>query len=195
MPTKVLSVAEKPSVAKQLALVMNRGQPPPRRNGKSQFNANYTLQTTILGNEQCDMVMTSVSGHMMDLEFGPECVSSLIGPVDAMRDCLGLATENTVLHTACLHPSRVRLHPSCLPKMFILCRCKSWSIDESILFTAPVHKSVRAPRQQTLLHTRQNITTNTKQQQQHTKQTNDGTAITTITTNKPPPPPNHNHNR
>jgi DNA topoisomerase IA len=78
MPTKVLSVAEKPSVAKQLALVMNRGQLPPRRAGKSPYNGNYMLQTTILGNEQSDMVMTSVSGHMMDLEFGPECVTGLV---------------------------------------------------------------------------------------------------------------------
>lgn len=91
---KVLSVAEKPSVAKQLAIVMNNGQPPPRRNGPSPFNTNWKVKTKILGREECDMVVTSVTGHMMDLRFGPEY--------------------------------------------------KSWRIDESVLFQAPVHKQVRA---------------------------------------------------
>eukprot|EP00750_Incisomonas_marina_P006233 INCI14379.1.p1 GENE.INCI14379.1~~INCI14379.1.p1 ORF type:complete len:903 (-),score=130.56 INCI14379.1:65-2773(-) len=90
---KVLSVAEKPSVAKQIALVMNRGQPPPRSNGPSPYNCNWKVKATILGNEECDMVVTSVTGHMMDLCFGAEY--------------------------------------------------KSWQIDESLLFEAPVHKKVK----------------------------------------------------
>jgi DNA topoisomerase-3 len=77
---KVLSVAEKPSVAKQLAQVINGGSEPNARMGVSKYNKNWDTQTQILNNQPCDMVITSVTGHVMDLDFGSECVRLWSGP-------------------------------------------------------------------------------------------------------------------
>lgn len=65
---KAISVAEKPSVAKKLAELLSGGHAN-RRNGKDQYCANYDFSCTILGNQDVQMTMTSVMGHMMELEF------------------------------------------------------------------------------------------------------------------------------
>lgn len=67
MPIKVLNVAEKPSVAKAVATILSRGQFRSRE-GRSRFNRIFEFAYQI-GNQQCDMVMTSVAGHLMELEF------------------------------------------------------------------------------------------------------------------------------
>lgn len=67
---KVLNVAEKPSVAKSLAALLGRGQSR-RREGRSQYNKVFEcdgIQVPSL-NGQVTMVITSVSGHLMEMDF------------------------------------------------------------------------------------------------------------------------------
>eukprot|EP00775_Hariotina_reticulata_P013627 gene13627-13753_t len=67
MPVKVLNVAEKPSVAKEVSRILSNGGARSRR-GRSQYNPIWDFCYTINGS-QCDMVFTSVAGHLMELEF------------------------------------------------------------------------------------------------------------------------------
>ncbi|WIA41751.1 hypothetical protein OEZ86_009091 [Tetradesmus obliquus] len=67
MPIKVLNVAEKPSVAKEVSRILSNGGARSRR-GRSQYNPIWEFCYTING-QQCDMVFTSVAGHLMELEF------------------------------------------------------------------------------------------------------------------------------
>ena len=64
---RVLNVAEKNDAAKNIAanLIRNR---PAFRDGFSRFNKIYEFQCNVFG-QQCEMVMTSVSGHMMEIDF------------------------------------------------------------------------------------------------------------------------------
>lgn len=64
---KVLNVAEKNDAAKSIAEVMSRGRCN-RREGFSRFNKLYEYEYQLL-NQRCQMVMTSVSGHLLALEF------------------------------------------------------------------------------------------------------------------------------
>jgi DNA topoisomerase-3 len=66
---KVLNVAEKNDAARELSKVMSRGRFN-RREGFSKFNKIYEFDFNILGKE-CKMVMTSVSGHLLSLDFAP----------------------------------------------------------------------------------------------------------------------------
>jgi DNA topoisomerase-3 len=70
MPTVVLSVAEKPSVAKELAAIISK-EPPERirRAGFSPYNPIFQIEKCSFRDQQVCMTMTSVSGHMMELEF------------------------------------------------------------------------------------------------------------------------------
>ena len=61
---KVLSVAEKPSVAKELANILSNGQAR-RREGASPYNKIFEFQCP-LDNGQCTMLVTSVVGHLME---------------------------------------------------------------------------------------------------------------------------------
>lgn len=63
----VLSVAEKPSVAKSLAEIIGRGQNLNSRPGLSPYNRVYEV-TTQLNGQPCRMIITSVLGHMMELK-------------------------------------------------------------------------------------------------------------------------------
>ena len=66
----VLSVAEKPSVAKELAAII--GKVPPetiRRQGVSPYNPIFRIERCPFKDSQVQMTMTSVAGHMMELEF------------------------------------------------------------------------------------------------------------------------------
>ncbi|KAM7428568.1 hypothetical protein ABFA07_020472 [Porites harrisoni] len=66
-PLRILNVAEKNDAAKELSRIMSRGQSS-RREGFSKFNKIYEFEYNILGNNS-SMVMTSLSGHMMTLDF------------------------------------------------------------------------------------------------------------------------------
>jgi DNA topoisomerase-3 len=66
-PIRVLNVAEKPSVAKSVAGILSRGNMRVR-NGRSVYNKIFEFAYTI-GGQQCDMAMTSVTGHLMELDF------------------------------------------------------------------------------------------------------------------------------
>ena len=67
-----LNVAEKPSVAKSVSQLLNGG-PPQRENSLSQYNPvfrfNYYVDSK---NIEFDMLFTSVRGHIMGYEFGPQ---------------------------------------------------------------------------------------------------------------------------
>lgn len=69
MPIKVLNVAEKNDAAKNIAALISHGQSL-RREGFSKFNKLYEFRCQVQG-QNCDMTMTSVSGHLMGLDYGP----------------------------------------------------------------------------------------------------------------------------
>ena len=67
LPLKVLNVAEKNDAAKNIAEIMSGGHCN-RREGLSRFNKIYEYQYMVQGS-QANMVMTSVSGHLLNTEF------------------------------------------------------------------------------------------------------------------------------
>eukprot|EP00467_Chlorarachnion_reptans_P000826 CAMPEP_0114491312 /NCGR_PEP_ID=MMETSP0109-20121206/2931_1 /TAXON_ID=29199 /ORGANISM="Chlorarachnion reptans, Strain CCCM449" /LENGTH=930 /DNA_ID=CAMNT_0001668033 /DNA_START=287 /DNA_END=3075 /DNA_ORIENTATION=- len=66
--TRVLSVAEKPSVAKKLAQILSRPGHPTTRNSPSPYNKNFEFRMRLEG-QMVDMVITSVTGHLMEIDF------------------------------------------------------------------------------------------------------------------------------
>ncbi|XP_063995529.1 DNA topoisomerase 3-alpha [Diachasmimorpha longicaudata] len=64
---KVLNVAEKNDAAKNIAGLLSRGVSR-RREGLSKYNKIYEFETN-LWNQNCTMVMTSVSGHLLNYDF------------------------------------------------------------------------------------------------------------------------------
>uniref|UniRef100_A0A6N2L4U5 DNA topoisomerase n=1 Tax=Salix viminalis TaxID=40686 RepID=A0A6N2L4U5_SALVM len=64
---KVLNVAEKPSVAKSVATILSRNQLRVRE-GRSRYNKIFEFNYSING-QQCHMLVTSVTGHLMEVEF------------------------------------------------------------------------------------------------------------------------------
>ncbi|KAM3961071.1 LOW QUALITY PROTEIN: topoisomerase 3-alpha [Aphomia sociella] len=64
---KILNVAEKNDAAKNIAFHLSRGTSR-RREGLSQYNKIYEFETDVFG-QRAQMVMTSVSGHLLALEF------------------------------------------------------------------------------------------------------------------------------
>ncbi|OEL29588.1 DNA topoisomerase 3-alpha [Dichanthelium oligosanthes] len=64
---RVLNVAEKPSVAKAVAEILSRGSMQSRA-GRSQYNRVFEFNYAING-RACRMLVTSVTGHLMELEF------------------------------------------------------------------------------------------------------------------------------
>ncbi|XP_078442780.1 topoisomerase 3alpha [Wolffia australiana] len=69
-PVRVLNVAEKPSVAKSVAEILSRrgGGSFRSREGRSRYNRVFEFDYTIRG-QACHMLMTSVTGHLMELDF------------------------------------------------------------------------------------------------------------------------------
>lgn len=67
---KILNVAEKPSVAKQLSALLSENNFEARV-GCTKYCRNYLFKTTIKG-KTFDMIMTSVLGHLMEYDFSPE---------------------------------------------------------------------------------------------------------------------------
>ncbi|GIY15305.1 DNA topoisomerase 3-alpha [Caerostris extrusa] len=64
---RVLNVAEKNDAAKSIAEIMSRGGFR-RRDGRSVYNKIYEFNYNIF-NQNCQMIMTSVSGHLLNMEF------------------------------------------------------------------------------------------------------------------------------
>ncbi|GFT86693.1 DNA topoisomerase 3-alpha [Trichonephila clavipes] len=64
---RVLNVAEKNDAAKSIAEIMSRGGFR-RRDGRSVYNKIYEFNYNIF-NQNCQMIMTSVSGHLLNIEF------------------------------------------------------------------------------------------------------------------------------
>ncbi|KAF0699846.1 Aste57867_9622 [Aphanomyces stellatus] len=64
---RVLNVAEKPSVAKEISAILSQGSCQ-RRPGFSQYNAIFEFPYQI-NNQRVDMAFTSVTGHLMELDF------------------------------------------------------------------------------------------------------------------------------
>ncbi|XP_059656323.1 DNA topoisomerase 3-alpha [Cornus florida] len=65
---RALNVAEKPSVAKAVAGILSRNQGLRVREGRSRYNKIFEFNYTIRG-QPCQMLFTSVIGHLMELEF------------------------------------------------------------------------------------------------------------------------------
>ncbi|XP_021810979.1 DNA topoisomerase 3-alpha isoform X1 [Prunus avium] len=65
---RVLNVAEKPSVAKSVASILSGNQNLRMREGRSRYNKIYEFNYSING-LPCHMLVTSVTGHLMELEF------------------------------------------------------------------------------------------------------------------------------
>ena len=85
---QVLNVAEKNDCAKNIANIMSQGAAN-RREGFSPFNKIYEfgymvqvnfllshwmrkLALAVIQGQQADMVMTSLSGHLLNMEFAPQ---------------------------------------------------------------------------------------------------------------------------
>jgi DNA topoisomerase-3 len=72
MSITVLSVAEKPSVAKELSAIIGKCPPETmRRPGFSPYNHIFHIEKCSFKDQQVQMNITSVAGHMMELEFDP----------------------------------------------------------------------------------------------------------------------------
>ena len=67
---RVLNVAEKPSVAKAVAGILSKsgGGGMRVREGRSRYNKIFEFGYNIRG-QQCHMLFTSVTGHLMELDF------------------------------------------------------------------------------------------------------------------------------
>ena len=68
MPLKVLNVAEKNDAAKSISELLARGRYT-RKEGLSVYNKIYQFPYKVRG-QACDMLMTSVSGHLLNYDFG-----------------------------------------------------------------------------------------------------------------------------
>jgi len=70
---RVLHVAEKPSVAAELAQIFSRGASPAvKRSGPSKFNPLFDIANQRLRGVSCQATVTSVTGHLCELDFGPQ---------------------------------------------------------------------------------------------------------------------------
>lgn len=68
MTLRVLNVAEKPSAAKEIVRVIQRGAQVSTRQTRSRFNMIYEFDTNLSG-QPAHMVFTSVLGHLMSTDF------------------------------------------------------------------------------------------------------------------------------
>lgn len=69
MVTKVLCVAEKNSIAKAVAGHLSGGRAQTQNITGAQYNKNYVFNFTFQPWGPCDVIMTSVSGHLMERDF------------------------------------------------------------------------------------------------------------------------------
>lgn len=68
---KVLCVAEKPSIAKEVTNVLSGGRLT-KRSSKSKYNPNFDFKFNFPNHGLCDVTMTSVIGHITNMDFPPE---------------------------------------------------------------------------------------------------------------------------
>lgn len=68
---RILCVAEKNSIAKEVANVLSGGRSRPR-DSTYKFVKNYDFTYNFPGLGNCDVTMTAVSGHILGTDFGPE---------------------------------------------------------------------------------------------------------------------------
>jgi DNA topoisomerase-3 len=100
MDIRILSVAEKPSVAKELANIISENGQYNRRSGFSPYNQIYEIQNCKFKGNPAFMKITSVTGHMMEQEFEqPYCSWTGCQPSDLFyapitkqikKDCLNI---------------------------------------------------------------------------------------------------------
>ncbi|CAH0579356.1 unnamed protein product [Chrysodeixis includens] len=88
---KYLNVAEKNDAAKNIAQHLSRGTSR-RREGLSQYNKIYEFESELMG-QKCQMVMTSVSGHLLNLEF--------VGAYKGWQSCSPLALFDAPVFKFC----------------------------------------------------------------------------------------------
>ncbi|KAK6459250.1 DNA topoisomerase [Scheffersomyces xylosifermentans] len=67
---KILCVAEKPSIAKEVSKILSGGRFT-TRNSKNKYIKNYDFKFNFPNFGTCDVTMTSVVGHMTNLDFPP----------------------------------------------------------------------------------------------------------------------------
>lgn len=67
MRIKVLNVAEKPTVAKEISRILSKGKAE-RSAGRSKYNPIFKFPYTLNG-QQVDMIVTSVLGHLLSRDF------------------------------------------------------------------------------------------------------------------------------
>ena len=68
----ILSVAEKPSVARELANILSNNQPYNTKNGYSPYNKIFEIPNVSFMNQpNYFMKMTSVTGHVLEIAFDP----------------------------------------------------------------------------------------------------------------------------
>lgn len=63
----VLNVAEKPSVAKEISRVLSKGSSN-QSAGHSKYNPVHKFPFQLQG-QQCEMIFTSVTGHLLERDF------------------------------------------------------------------------------------------------------------------------------
>eukprot|EP01087_Luapelamoeba_hula_P000664 TRINITY_DN10492_c0_g1_i1.p1 TRINITY_DN10492_c0_g1~~TRINITY_DN10492_c0_g1_i1.p1 ORF type:complete len:246 (-),score=6.38 TRINITY_DN10492_c0_g1_i1:671-1408(-) len=67
---RVLNVAEKPTVAKEVAKILSSGKCRSRQ-GRSKYNHVFEFKYQMRG-QDCDQIFTSVTGHIMELDVTPK---------------------------------------------------------------------------------------------------------------------------
>ena len=67
--SRILSVAEKPSVAKELARIIGRETHVPSRSMHSPYNRIFDIPSCTFMGKPASMMMTSVTGHMMEVDY------------------------------------------------------------------------------------------------------------------------------
>lgn len=76
---KVLCVAEKPSIAKEVTNILSGGRLT-KRTSKSKYNPNFDFKFNFPNYGMCDVTMTSVIGHITNMDFPPDAGWGRIAP-------------------------------------------------------------------------------------------------------------------
>ncbi|XP_018404081.1 PREDICTED: DNA topoisomerase 3-alpha isoform X1 [Cyphomyrmex costatus] len=96
---KVLNVAEKPDAAKNIAGYLSHGTSR-RREGFSKYNKIFEFNVQLWG-QNCQMVMTSVSGHLLGHEF--------TGGYNKWHSCHPLNLFDATVSKQCLEESHINI--------------------------------------------------------------------------------------
>ncbi|XP_076633672.1 topoisomerase 3-alpha [Colletes latitarsis] len=96
---KILNVAEKNDAAKNIASYLSRGASR-RKEGLSPYNKIYEF-SCYLWNQNCDMIMTSVSGHLLNHEF--------VGSYRKWQGCHPLSLFDAPVVKTCLEENYMKI--------------------------------------------------------------------------------------